>query len=270
MNEPGASSIVDKLSKAASLMALVIGIVAAYKALPLDYNIKKLQGDTANLQLETTRLDNSLKQTDSQLKQTDSQMKMMESSRKLTFDLYGEVVKVLERKDKDDHRREDVVRVLVETLADDPFRWKLLAVIRVAAKDPEVRRKAGQTSEFYRDELLVKGGEGTAAPEVGKVNVARMNVDMFYCEESRSRNEPLAKKALDLKNPALTGDGRWRSRLLPDELNARPGYNVHKKEIRLNSDEREVARRLQAAIRDKMNIEFELLEISYPTPGYIQ
>ena len=39
--------------------------------------------------------------------------------------------------------------MLVDSLAEDPFRWKLLQALAVAASDPEVQQKAEATATFF-------------------------------------------------------------------------------------------------------------------------
>jgi hypothetical protein len=121
-------------------VSLALGVFATWKALPADAEIKRLQA-------EDTRLDLALKQADADLKG-------LESSRKVTLELYQEVKNVIEKRDRDP-REEDAVRVLVESLADDPFRYKLLKVIAIGAKDTLVKHAAAATSAFYTVEVDV-------------------------------------------------------------------------------------------------------------------
>jgi hypothetical protein len=119
--EKGPSALVDLLTRVVTLLSLAVAGYAAWIALPADAEIKRLQSETQRLDLA--------------LKRADADLKSIESQRKVTLELYQEVKKVIEKKDKDP-REEDAVRILVESLADDPFRWKLLGVIAVGAKDP--------------------------------------------------------------------------------------------------------------------------------------
>jgi hypothetical protein len=127
----------DVVTKLVTLFSLGLAAFAAWKALPVDAEIKRLQAETQRLDLA--------------LKQADADLKGLESSRKVTLEPYQEVKKVIEKKDKDP-REEDAVRVLVEALAGEPFRWKLLKVIAVGAKSAEVKETAAATSKFYQKE----------------------------------------------------------------------------------------------------------------------
>lgn len=248
-------SIVDSATKVLTLLSLGIAVFAAWKALPADSQIKRLQAQAQELDIA--------------VKKNDSELKGIESSRKVTLELYQEVKKVIEKKDKDP-REEDAVRVLVESLADDPFRWKLLKVLAVGAKSPEVKQAAAATSMFYEEESSVQrnlAAQTPAAVTNASTNFASFNIDFFYCEKKRATSEPLARSALGLKGSGE--NGRWRIRALPESVNQQPGYSVTSSEIRFTPpQERSVAEALSKALATK-NIRATLHETSYPTPGYV-
>lgn len=81
----------DTITKFLSVSSLFIAVIAAWKALPLDAELKVLQR-------ETQRLDNELKLAGARLREAEAQLKADESQRKLSFDLYQEVKKVLEKR----------------------------------------------------------------------------------------------------------------------------------------------------------------------------
>jgi hypothetical protein len=112
---------IEAVSKTLTVVSLCIAVLAAWKALPLDAEIKSLQ-------VKTQRLDLDLRVTESKLKEAEAKLREAESTRKLSFDLYQEVKRVLEKKNRTP-REDEALRVLVEALADDPFRYKLLSVL---------------------------------------------------------------------------------------------------------------------------------------------
>ncbi|MEO8418802.1 MAG: hypothetical protein ABI475_08775, partial [Methylophilaceae bacterium] len=186
----------DLITKVITVVSLALAAFATWKALPYDAEIKRLQAETQRLDLA--------------LKQADADLKSLESNRKVTLELYQEVKNVIEKKDNDP-RKEDAVRVLVESLADDPFRWKLLNVIAAGAKSAEVKQAAAETSDYYREEAQVP----LAAPRESDVatattGIGSFNVDIFYCEKKKATSEPIARAALSLKTSSDTG--RWRLR----------------------------------------------------------
>jgi hypothetical protein len=245
--------LLDGATKAITLVSLALAAYAAWIALPADTEIKRLQGETQRLDLA--------------LKKADADLKNVESGRRVTLELYQEVKKVIEKKDKDP-REEDAVRVLVEALADDPFRWKLLGVIAVGAKDSSVKESAAATSKFYREDAQAQDtSTGIAQASSSNSGVGSYNVDFFYCEKTRATSEPIAQTALLLKSASDTG--RWRIRTLPESINQQPGYSIQSNVIRFTPpEERPVADALARALASK-GVKVKFQEIPYPTPNYV-
>lgn len=249
-------SFLEKISKLLSLVSLVIAVIAATYALPLDKKIKALDAETKRL--ENARIEQDL------------ELKKLETARQLSLQLYGEVKDVLRSKDRSE-KEEEAVRVLVDSLADDPFRWKLLQALAAGANDPEVKQKAEVTANFFKDEESVPvvsanalAPRPQALPAPSEKPYASIKIDWFYCG---SEHQPLVKAAMDLKTTEVSG--RWRPRLLPAEINSRPGYNVHTNVIRFNADEKKAAEGLQSDLRKKLNMDVLMQEIQYPTANYI-
>ncbi|WP_255990823.1 hypothetical protein [Chitinolyticbacter albus] len=250
----------DLSTKAISLISLAIAAYAAYRALPLDQEIAELNRAAKEQERKTTEIDNALKLARADLERA-------ESERRLTLELYKEVQAVLAL-DHKDPRREDAVRVLVESLADDPFRWKLLQALAVGASSQEVQRKAGSTASFYREESVVPAAPAAPAarPEAKTSAYAGYNIDLFHCERRAAAGKAEAASALTLRPKA--GAGRWRIRLLPDEINLQPGYQVSGRLIRHNADETVAARQLADALAGQ-GLPVQLALIAYPTPHYL-
>ena len=252
-DEAPPSGPLDRITKAITLISLALAAYAAWIAMPIDAEIKRLQTETQRLDLA--------------LKQADADLKGLESNRKVTLELYQAVKTVIEKKDKDP-REEDAVRVLVESLADDPFRWKLLNVIAAGARSAEVKQAAAETSNYYREEAQVQ----VAVPQAPIVAVATsgfgaFNIDFFYCEKKKLTSEPVARKALSLKQASDTG--RWRVRALPESINQQVGYGISENLIRFTPpDERPVADALKTRLSSQ-SVSVRFQEISYPTPRYI-
>lgn len=253
----GLGKWVSVISLVVGLISAAIGVFAAYIALPQDKEIKRLQ-------VESSRIDNAVKRTDAELKTA-------ESSRKLTLDLYQEVRKVIQS-EKKNPREEEAVRVLVESLAEDPFRGKFLNVIALGANNTDVRRKAETSAVFYKEEETMNDTGTTpflssGSPMSPTSKYGAFNIDFFYCESSRQKNEPLAAKAAALQNSQ--SKGRWRARLLPESINDQPGYNIHDNIIRFNNDEKAIAQTLTTDIRTNLQVDLKGMEILYPTPNYV-
>jgi len=248
--------IVESATKWISLVSLIIAVVAAFKALPLDADIKSLQAESVRLKLS--------------LDKAKADMEQAEASRKLTMDLYKEVLAVLGHKDRDP-REEEAIRVLVESLADDPFRWKLLQALAVGAKSPEVQKKADTSSTFYREEHVVtlaaqSNVETKPAANAGS-RYGAYNIDAFYCEATKTRSQALAANVQSVKDAGASG--RWRVRMLPEDVNMQPGYSITTNLIRYNADEKPIAEALAKDLQAKLGVQFQAKEIAYPTPNYV-
>jgi hypothetical protein len=238
-------------------------LFAAWKALPLDAELKSLQA-------QTQRLDLDLKAAEGRLKEAEARLKETESGRKLSFDLYQEVRKILEQKNKTP-KDEEALRVLIESLAEDPFRYKLLSVLAVNASTPEAKLSASESSTFYRDEsLVVQRPSPAPAPvneAVGRSPIGSMDVDVFYCATKRATSETIAKSILALKQPSESG--RWRLRLLPDSVNQQPGYGVTSNEVRYNPPEETEAARAIAERMNKAGLHSSIRESQQLTKWYL-
>jgi len=253
MPENPGSSTLDRLTKVVAFISLVIGVAAALKALPLDAELKRLQA-------ETTRLDLALKQADADLKG-------IESSRKLSFELYEEVKRVIEMKEKN-AREEEALCVLIEVLADDPFRQKLLQVMALGASDTEVKRTAAASAKFYEEESVVQAAVGVpalTAPVPTKVGA--FDVDIFYCEHGGTTARGLAERLYAQAPPGHSG--RWRVRALPESINKQAGYRIRGNEIRYTPPgEAPIAKTLQEML-GKQGVKATLKETTYATPNYV-
>lgn len=247
----------EQLSKGLSLVSLAVAVVAAWYALPLDKQMKELQA-------EAVRLDNALKVSEAELKR-------LEASRALSLELFKEVRAVLSATEAN-ARQEEAVRVLVESLAEDPFRWKLLQAIASASDNPEVRQKAEVSASFYQEEAQLPMALTVSERKPVRTGAAanpygHLRIDWFYCVATESRSKPLAEAAKQLQDETVTGS--WRIRALPKEINARVGYQISNNVIRHNPDELQAAQRLQSDLKSALQLDVLLMEIGYPTPDYL-
>lgn len=247
----------DTTSKVLTVISLAIAVTAAWKALPLDEQLKELQAQTQQLDLK--------------LKEAEAQLKRDESSRKLSFDLYQEVKKILEKKDRTTSD-EEALKVLVESLADDPFRIKLLNVLSVGANNLAVKQSAKESSEFFDEQvkLSLKQSDppSQAAPsKPAQGSIGSYDIDVFYCAAKRVSSEPVVQKILTFQKKEESG--RWRPRLLPYSVNQQPGYGITSNEIRYNPpEELPVAKIIQQRLKDH-GIESRLKETLQPTKWYL-
>ncbi len=255
----------DQITRVVSLASLMMGGLAAWYAIPLDRDLKRLEISAQHMAAETVRLDNALKVSGAELQR-------LTSARDFSMTLYQEVKAVL-AKSSITPREEEAVRVLVDSLGEDPFRWRLLAALAVAANDAGVREKAEVTATFFKDEEQVQMKEqtamnvSTAAVTTHVKPYHSMRVDLFYCTNREATTKSLALRAL-----ASRGDvaGVWRIRALPEEINGRPGYGVRTNVIRYNGDEALAAMALMKDLSVAIGVEgLRVAEIASPTPNYL-
>lgn len=252
----------DNITKVIAIGSAVLALFATWRTLPLDAELKSLQAQTQKLDLD-------LKVAEGRLKEAEARLKETESGRKLSFDLYQEVRKILENRNKT-AKDEEALRVLIESLAEDPFRYKLLSVLAVSASAPDVKRSATESSTFYRDESWI----AQRAPQVKQVSegaqlspVGSMDVDVFYCANKQASSEPIAKNVLALRKADETG--RWRLRLLPESVNQQPGYGVVSNEIRYNAPDETKAARSLADRLEQAGYKISLRETQQSTKWYV-
>lgn len=252
----------DNITKVIAIGSAALALFATWRTLPLDAELKSLQAQTQKLDLD-------LKVAEGRLKEAEARLKETESGRKLSFDLYQEVRKILENRNKT-AKDEEALRVLIESLAEDPFRYKLLSVLAVSASAPDVKRSATESSTFYRDESWI----AQRAPQVKQVSegaqlspVGSMDVDVFYCANKQASSEPIAKNVLALRK--ADESGRWRLRLLPESVNQQPGYGVVSNEIRYNAPDETKAARSLADRLEQAGYKISLRETQQSTKWYV-
>lgn len=266
----------DHIAKFISILTLAIATYAAWITAPLDAALKKLQ-------IETTKTEHRLMMAESRLKDAESRLRETESARKLTFDLYQEVKNVLQNGGARE-RDEDALRVLIETLADDPFRSKLLDVLAAGASSELVQRAAEDSSTFFLEETMMSsesksdefvpnalGSESSAIPQQAPTlgHIGNYDVDVFYCTDDRANQEAMAERIAATKLPIE--NGRWRVRVLPDSINRQSGYRSEKIEIRYDGEQEiEVAEVLQARLKAiGVSASLRMTQTQNPTRWYI-
>ncbi len=261
----------DAASKVLTLISLGIAVAAAWVALPLDAQLKQLQAETQQLDNQLKLAAARIRETETQLKETETRLKEAESARKLTFDLYQEVKAILEKKDRAP-RTEEALRVLIEALAEDPFRYKLLDVLAVGSATESGKKAAAESSTFFREEaaLATRTIEATSSSLVASPSgrsLTNYDIDVFYCAEKRASSEPIARRIASLKEPNETG--RWRLRSLPESVNQQPGYRVRSNEVRYNApDESRQAEILKERLQ-ALGIQVNLRATAQSTRWYL-
>jgi hypothetical protein len=254
----------DSIAKVLAIPTTLIALVAAWKALPVDAEIKELQ-------VQTQKLDIELRSAEGRLKEAESLLKETEAGRKLSFDLYQEVRRTLDKKDRTP-KEEEALRVLIEALAVDPFRYRLLDVLAVSASSPETKQLAFESSTFFKEEasisaLIQSATKELRLPQSHAKGIGDIDVDVFYCASKIATSEPTAKKILELQQP--NEEGRWRLRLLPESINKQSGYGISSNQIRYNPPyETEAAKSLLSRM-EQSGYKAELRQSQQSTEWYV-
>lgn len=163
-----------------------------------------------------------------------------ESQEKKQLTIYDAVVKSLET---DDPKRQKVAMALVTSMLDldNPLRAELLAVIG-GSGSPEIKVEAKRT--LSNENLFQTQTNAPVEQRTGtSFNWEDFDYDIFWCESSGGKAEQTANSIVArLKSEGAKG--RLRARLLPDSINARPGYQHSGYVVRFNNGEEKQANEL--------------------------
>jgi hypothetical protein len=181
--------------------------------------------------------DNRLKDLEAQVKTTEEQRAERESGEKKQMMVYEAVVNSLE---SNNSKRQSVAKALVTSMLelDNPLRSGLLAALADSGT-PEVREEV--RSIVSKENRFRQEQYQPSVSKAGKLFDWRdIDYDVFWCEKSG----PTAQRIADSIKQELLSEGakgRIRSRLLPDSVNARPGYQHAGFVIRYNQGEEKEA-----------------------------
>lgn len=210
-------------------------------------------------------LNSSVANVETQLKASQEQRAERESYQSVDLKIYDKVIASLEAKDP---QKQLVAQALVNVMASDSFRVKLLNVLQKTAEDTvkkEVERIIKEDKFDAEEKTVVVTKK--SIPEKYETWLG-YNIDIFWCEDSgdsaRQKAELIEQRLLE-----LGAKGRIRIRQLPSSINSRSGYRISGNVIRANNDENQVAAKLLQATTGVLGNEFEILPSSQPTPGYI-
>jgi hypothetical protein len=238
-------------------------------ALTVVAGLTKYAADRAEARIQG--LEELLKKQELLLKDAQDKRAERESVQKVQLEVYERVVTSLEKKQPELQR---VASVLVTNVLDEPLRGGLLQALEVAGA-PEVRSEVRRTlvgeSRFREDEaVLAHADPAPPAPQGRSFSWEDIDYDVFWCERSGDPAHRIAE-AIVAKMRDEGAKGRLRVRLLPDSINARPGYQHAGYVVRLNAGEEKQAaelKRVGDAVLGKAG-EFRASYSAQPTPWYL-
>lgn len=217
------------------VVGILLSVVAAYSAWQLNGAEKSLK--------ETERV---IKARDADRKDAEEIRANRESIEKKQLMVYEAVVKSLEGEDL---KKQSVAKALVTSILEDPLRTELLSVLTTSSS-PEIRLQAQETlsreSTFKAEQGAVQAAPSQKAPATW----ADWDFDIFWCESSGEIAKGQAE-SIKAQLVAEGAKGRLRVRLLPDSINARPGYQHTGYAIRYNRSEENQANQLKT-LSDKI------------------
>lgn len=158
---------------------------------------------------------------------------------------------VVDSLSKSDERMQRVSAALVRAMLEEPLRTELLTVLSEAGT-PQVRDEVkrsldqAQVSAFERTEVekkVVRVVEAAKREPAKHFSWEDVDYDLFWCESSGPEAEAVAQGMLTVMQ-TQGAKGRLRVRMLPDSVNARPGYGHQSNVVRFNSGEEKQANAL--------------------------
>lgn len=267
-----------------SLVSAVVGVVAAVQALS-----SKTDADASAKKAQDLKIEFEARAAN----RAD-----MEARAKLDAIAYDAVVKVLEI-DRAKvaqalaEKRERAVLALISATASDSMKPALFEVVKSGPSiSPDVKAEAGAASALLHtygsqaSDPTVRTEPQRSPTSTGKSPslLKGYRVVVFYCgSESRPMDTKAQAKAAAAivaemaSSQHSTDNGiRWETKLLPAVLNAAPGYNINRNEIRFNpaDGETEPSLALVDLLRTSKALgpnpaPFERRAANQRTPGYL-
>jgi hypothetical protein len=248
-----------------NVMIPAITVITALLSAWINYSVSTVKSD---LDLQKVKLD----EQQASLNKLTTERNLRKFDEDLTFRVYDAVITSLKANDT---KQQQAASALVIVMADEPLRTQLLQVFEKASTTaPEVRREVAKVLEteqrFQQEEATAKSAAAIKArPPIGGTGWGEWDVDVFWCQKSGES----AHQNADAIVAALQKDGakgRLRARVLPDSINAQPGYRVSGYVIRRDAGEEERAAALKAvAERALPSTTFDILPSRSATRWYL-
>jgi hypothetical protein len=263
------------MKEIAGVITAVTAALAAYFSYGADQAAK--EANTRAKQAEARLTDIQAKVTE-----TAEQRAERESITERDKFVYQEVIRVLSLKRDGDisvPRQEQAVAVLINVLASPGLKGPLQAVFGTSATTPVVQQDSKKAAQFWnmeQEKRLAYTKMFAALDAKATIpTLAKMNVDVFYCEGGDKENErrSLATNLVKavLSGNVLTEYGKWQARPLPRTVNDLPGYQISSNQVRFNPLEREeaAAKNLTDTLFKASQRRFELKQVAMSSPGYL-
>jgi hypothetical protein len=190
----------------------------------------------------------------------------------LTFRVYDAVMVSLK---SNDEKHQQAATALVDNMVAEPLRTKLLLVFGASQTTvPEVRQAVEKVlkdeQKFNMDSAANRRPKPAAAPAATQALPWHdWDVDIFWCERSGQPARASAE-AIVAELERRDAKGRIRARLLPDSINAKPGYRVAGYVIRRDANEAAQADALKGLAQQVVSSsQFEIVTSNQATRWYL-
>jgi len=248
-----------------NVMVPAITVVTALLAAWVNYSVSTVKSD---LDLQKAKLD----EQQASLNKLTTERNLRKFDEDLTFRVYDAVITSLKANDT---KQQQAASALVIVMAEEPLRTQLLQVFdKAQTTAPEVRLEVAKVlateQRFQQEEATAKSAAASKPPPpAAGAGWGEWDVDVFWCQKSGDS----AHKNADAIVAALQKDGakgRLRARILPDSINAQPGYRVSGYAVRRDAGEEERAAALKAvAERALPGATFDILPSGRATRWYL-
>lgn len=248
-----------------NVLVPAITVVTAILAAWVNYSVSTVKTD---LDLQKAKLD----EQQASLNKLTTERNLKKFDEDLTFRVYDAVVTSLKA---NDIKQQQAASALVIVMAEEPLRTQLLQVFdKAKTTAPEVRLEVAKVlateQRFQQEEATTKSAAADKPPPSTVASGwGNWDVDVFWCQKSGEVGQRSAEAIVTaLRNDGAKG--RLRARVLPDSINAQPGYRVSGYAIRRDAGEEERAAALKAvAERSLPGTTFDVLHSRSATRWYL-
>ena len=246
-------------------------VAAALLAAWVNYSVSQVKSQIDRRQQEVQE---KLKEQELALDALMTERNVRKLDEDLTFKVYDAVTESLKAKDE---KQQQAATALVVVMASEPLRTQLLQVFGASQTTvPEVRQTVEKVlkeeQKFNRESAAVQQAAPKPAPAPSATRGLSWHdwdVDIFWCERS---GQPAGESA-----NAIAGEltkqgakGRIRARMLPDSINAKPGYRVSGYAIRRDANEAAQADALKGLAEGVVaSSQFEIVTSNQATRWYL-
>ncbi len=254
-----------------NVVAPFSAVAAALLAAWVNYSVSQVK---SQIDLRQQEVQEKLKQQELALDALMTERNVRKLDEDLTFRVYDAVTASLKEKDE---KQQQAATALVVVMASEPLRTQLLQVFGASKTTvPEVRQAVEKVlkdeQKFNMESAVAQQAApkpAAAPPATTAVPWHDWDVDIFWCERSGQPARDSAN-AIEGELTKQGAKGRIRARMLPDSINAKPGYRVSGYAIRRDKNEAAQADALKGLAEGVVpSSQFEIVKSNQATRWYL-